>query len=200
MINVVFFDVGGVLLTQDTTVFDAFDREHNLDLGTTRQEWSRWLRLAHSGTIQFPEEFDFPLLNEFRMRLYTTNQAIPGMHDIVECVARYFRIGIISNFTPDLGNVLEQIGFLRHFDIDNIVNSSTERVTKPAAAIYEIACKKLRVSPPQVLMIDDHPPNIEAARQFGMNALIFSSTERLVKELSDWGIPLAIPAKSNSVR
>ena len=187
MITVIFFDAGGVLFKQDRHVFEAFDRENHFESGRSREAWGRYLDLAHDGTIRAPEEFtSFPSLKEIISRLHQTNESIPGMIDILKSLTKSYRLGVISNFTPDLDEVLLRMGVLSFFE--QVINSSLEGVKKPSHAIYRIACTRCKVLPAETLVIDDTVDNITAARAFGMDAILFTSSAQLRTQLRDRGV------------
>ena len=58
---------------------------------------------------------------------------------------------------------------------DTVVFSSMVGTEKPEAKIYELLIKELGVSPGEVIFFDDRIENVEAAKEFGINA--FQVTE-----------------------
>ena len=57
---------------------------------------------------------------------------------------------------------------------DSGVFSSREGVIKPEPAIYELAARRFGACPDELVLLDDHLPNVLAARDLGWNALHFS--------------------------
>jgi putative hydrolase of the HAD superfamily len=54
------------------------------------------------------------------------------------------------------------------------VFSAREGVIKPEPAIYELAAARFKARPAELVFLDDHLPNVLAARALGWNALHFS--------------------------
>jgi putative hydrolase of the HAD superfamily len=68
------------------------------------------------------------------------------------------------------------------------VFSSRVKVNKPERAIYDHALKQIELPPAQVLFIDDHGPNVEAARALGWQAVQFVGHDELEQALQARGL------------
>jgi putative hydrolase of the HAD superfamily len=66
-------------------------------------------------------------------------------------------------------------------------------VVKPNPELYRHALAKLGTQPEETLFIDDKRPNIEAARALGIQAIQFSSVERLRQDLIAAGLDSELP-------
>jgi 2-haloacid dehalogenase len=78
--------------------------------------------------------------------------------------------------------------FLEKFD--GVIVSGLERLVKPDPRLYRVFCERYGLAPESCVFIDDSEPNIVAARKFGMNAIHFTSPERLRADLIALGLPL----------
>jgi putative hydrolase of the HAD superfamily len=67
------------------------------------------------------------------------------------------------------------------FDI--VVDSAFVGVRKPERRIYELTLERLDVSPAAAVMVDDIEDNCRAARELGITAVWFRSTEQAIEEL-----------------
>ncbi len=67
----------------------------------------------------------------------------------------------------------------------HIINSSEIGVAKPSPGFYAHALQLTGALPSQLLFIDDHRGNIEAARSFGLHAIHHTSPERTLESLRD---------------
>jgi len=66
------------------------------------------------------------------------------------------------------------------YDIfDKVYASHLMHVSKPNTAFYSYICNKEKVDPSQVFFIDDMEENIETAREYGLNAETFKSSEQI---------------------
>jgi HAD superfamily hydrolase (TIGR01509 family) len=64
-----------------------------------------------------------------------------------------------------------------------IVDSAFVGARKPEPRIYEVTLERLGTSSGAVLFIDDVELNCKAARELGMEAVWFRSTEQAIEEI-----------------
>jgi putative hydrolase of the HAD superfamily len=82
----------------------------------------------------------------------------------------------------------EELDFRRHFD--QRFYSHQLGCTKPKPEFFAAIIAKLGVAPGEILLIDDHGPNTEAARSLGMNAALYARGDDMVILLRRHGIAL----------
>jgi 2-haloacid dehalogenase len=75
---------------------------------------------------------------------------------------------------------LARFGFLHWFD--GTVVSSAERVAKPDPEIFRRLLSRFELTPERTVFIDDAEANVAAARELGMQTVLFRSADRL----RDW--------------
>jgi epoxide hydrolase-like predicted phosphatase len=66
---------------------------------------------------------------------------------------------------------------------DVVVDSGFVGVRKPERRIYEITLERLGVPAAQALLVDDVEVNCNAARELGLEAIWFQSTEQAIEEI-----------------
>jgi len=185
MIKVVFFDVGGVLLKQDSNVFDVFDKMNGFQSGESVRLWTEYLHQAHTGKIFSPQQYyQFPQITNLKNKLYETNKPTRGIIRILNELSASLRLGVISNFTPDLDDVLKQIGVYDFFE--HVINSSQVGIKKPSPEIYNVSCSKFNILPSEAIFVDDNSRNVEAAQDFGMNGILFTGSDSLETALRQY--------------
>jgi putative hydrolase of the HAD superfamily len=64
-----------------------------------------------------------------------------------------------------------------------IVISGEIKLIKPDRAIFEHISRLYGLQPPETIFIDDHPPNVEAARQLGFPAILFCDPQQCAHDL-----------------
>jgi putative hydrolase of the HAD superfamily len=65
-----------------------------------------------------------------------------------------------------------------------VVDSAWVGMRKPDPAIYELTLERLGdIEPTECLFIDDNEVNVEAARELGMTAIHFESTEQALADI-----------------
>ncbi|MDO4521651.1 MAG: HAD family phosphatase [Eubacteriales bacterium] len=62
------------------------------------------------------------------------------------------------------------------------------QLIKPSRWIYAEFCRRFRVNPEEAVFFDDNEKNIVSARDFGMNAFVFTTYEKACEELKALGI------------
>lgn len=65
--------------------------------------------------------------------------------------------------------------------------SSQVQLNKPEPAIYAQAAARFDAKPQQLVLLDDHAPNIAAARAAGWQGIVFSDAAQAEAELRDGG-------------
>jgi putative hydrolase of the HAD superfamily len=113
---------------------------------------------------------------------------LPGTLAVIERLkAAGRRLHYLSNMPAPFAEHLERShGFMAWFE--GGVISSRVKVNKPERAIYDHAIKQIELPPAQVLFVDDHGPNVEAARALGWQAERFVGHEELQRVLQARGI------------
>jgi putative hydrolase of the HAD superfamily len=97
------------------------------------------------------------------------------------------RLHYLSNMPAPFADHLERShDFLAWFH--DGVFSSRVKVNKPERAIYDHAVQQIDLPPSRLLFIDDHGPNVEAARALGWQAVQFVGHEELEQALQARGL------------
>ena len=96
-----------------------------------------------------------------------------------------YRIAIVNNGTSLTFPWFDaRFGIARNFDL--YLASGRAGVAKPAAGIYEQACRKLGVTPNECLFMDDSEKNVEGARRLGMQAIHWPDPAEGLKRFKKW--------------
>ena len=202
MITTIFFDIGGVLLT-DGWGHDS-RRAAAEKFGLDWEEYSdRHEKVGHAietnrmsleqyldRTIFYrPREFS---RENFRAFIFAQSQPKPESIEIVTQLVgskKYF-LATINNEILEL-NVyrLEHFGLRRYFPI--FFSSCFLGLRKPDEAIYRLVLQVTQQTPDQCIFIDDREVNLECPRELGMSTILFRDVERLRSELQQAGVSLS---------
>jgi HAD superfamily hydrolase (TIGR01509 family) len=94
------------------------------------------------------------------------------------------RVHALSNFAHEkFALTAEVYPFLRMFDV--AVISGHEGVAKPDRRIFELLAGR---APGELLFVDDSPGNIEAARAFGLEAVLYTPEVDLARVFVERGV------------
>jgi epoxide hydrolase-like predicted phosphatase len=179
----VIFDWGGVLMR---TVDASGRRKWEEKLGLPRYgvdravHGSRSWKKAQSGVISDAEYWadvaDQLGLNEdelveFRHDYFKGDELDHDMVCFIRNLQPRYKIGLLSNASPKLRQVLERLDVNGLFDA--IVISGEVGVQKPDPGIYHLILDRLQVGPKEAIFVDDFVENIAAAENLGMETIHF---------------------------
>jgi len=106
--------------------------------------------------------------------------------------ARGLLTAILSNMGDSvLANIEREFDWIDRFDV--LVWSFQLNIAKPDPAIYRQVLKQLNTRPEESLFLDDKMVNIDAARALGMQAIQFSTVEKLRADLIDAKLDAELP-------
>ena len=93
-----------------------------------------------------------------------------------------YQTAILSNsFAGARGKEQERYQFAEMCDL--IIYSHEEGIAKPERRIFELTCERLGVQPAEMIFLDDVERNIAAAREFGIQAILFRETKEAIAEI-----------------
>lgn len=95
--------------------------------------------------------------------------APPERVELLEWLRPRYQLGLISNFDhgPTARQILDRTGMTSLFDLILISDELGQR--KPHAAIFEMACRALRIRPQEAIFIGDSPGiDVAGAKAVGM--------------------------------
>ena len=128
--------------------------------------------------------------DEFKALWCNIFSQMKGMEELVTSLAEQYPLGLLSDTDP-----LHWEYILRTFpwidsSFNNPVLSFNIGVLKPHPSAFEHAVAVLGVKPKECVFIDDLQKNIDGANQFGLNGILFSGKDKLIEDLSNFGINL----------
>ena len=98
---------------------------------------------------------------------------MPGAEDLLASAKnRGWKLGLVSNWSPAMTDVLRGLGILECFD--TVLLSAVEQVEKPDHAIFERALTRLNVHAAQALHVGNDPvQDVRGASECGIQAMLF---------------------------
>ena len=202
-VRVVVFDLGNVLIRWDphpaiakavgaeqAALFLA-DEEFAFGAWNNEQDAGRSWDEAEEVAVRAHPHWE-PAIRGYRENF--PDSLIGAIDDSVDILrelhAARIRVFALTNWSRELFPLaFHQFDFLDLFE--DIVVSGEEGVRKPDPEIFEILGKRIGRSLASCIFVDDSPANIEAAAAAGMDAILFSDTGHLRKDLALRGLPLS---------
>ena len=151
-----------------SSVFDTLYRtEAWRDVERGTGDRAAWVEAAHRELEQRAGRPLPPLHEEWRK----SQAAIGPNLDLARSLRPRYKISVLSNADVSLRGRLERDG-IHHF-FDDIVVSAEVGMAKPEPAIFCLAVERLGLAPGECVFVDDWDKNVEAAREVGMQALLY---------------------------
>ena len=196
MINTIIFDIGMVLVDfcwQDMLKNLGFEGETFEKIADATMRNPLWQDFDR-GTWSTKELIRRFVANapEYKTEIETVFQnmdKIVTLYDysmdwIRQLKSDGYKVYILSNIPElvHLDNLDDKLRFLK--EVDGAVLSYQEQLLKPERRIYEVLCERYGIVPEQAVFFDDKLENVEAAREFGLNAICFKGYEQGIDELN----------------
>ncbi len=100
------------------------------------------------------------------------------------------RTGLLSNTSPDHFEFCRRrFGVIREL-FDLYVLSYEVGAMKPAATIFDVAIERAGVPAERIFFVDDREENVAAAREAGIDAVLFTDANQLLADLTSRGVEL----------
>ncbi|WP_157266100.1 HAD family hydrolase [Azohydromonas aeria] len=87
---------------------------------------------------------------------------------------------------PYADHIEQHHGFFRIFD-GGLFSGRVKRM-KPEREFYELAHERFKLAGTKPIFIDDHPANVQAAREFGWEAVLFEGAGQVRGRLGEMGL------------
>jgi len=201
MITTIFFDIGGVLLT-DGWGHDS-RRKAALQFGLDWDDFTdRHQKVAHlieTNLLTLERYLDRVIFyrprsfsrDTFREFIFAQSQPKPESLDIARQLAGSNRYSLAT-----LNNEVLELNLyrIRHFDLSRyfpvFFSSCFLGLRKPDEAIYRTALNIMQRPAEHCLFIDDREVNLECPRELGMRTIHFHDAGQLRRELGENGVGL----------
>ena len=207
MIRAVFWDFGGVITTSPFDSFNIYEESQNLPkdlirtINSTNPDNNAWAKLERSEIDQ--EEFD----SLFEVESQQFGHSVPGKQVLAllkgqirpemvkalrEIKDKLIQGCLTNNIQSTEGQESETDNAAisgTHQEImglfDFVFESSKENVRKPDPKFYQLACKRGKVNPNEVIFLDDLGINLKPAKALGMKTIKVVRAEDALQDLQD---------------
>ena len=193
-IRAIFWDVGGVLLTNawdHTERADALEHFH-LDTKEFQARHEMVVSSFERGKISLDEYLDRTVFycvrpftrDQFRDYMLSLSRPMPDVLNFARALAgtRKYFMGTINNESREL-NVyrIDKFGLREIFRV--FVSSCFVGLRKPESGIYQLAIELTQIAPEDCCFIDDRSLNLECAAKLGMHAIQMQTLDQLKGDL-----------------
>ena len=206
MIDVVLFDLDGVVRQFDPSIVAGIESRHSIAPGTiervafgsplldqvttgqiSRRDWIHQVGLAidHLGAAA-----------EWGSQPSYVDRAVLGVVDDLRAVG--LRTAILTNGTDTIAAETAELGLDGHFDA--IFTSGAIGYAKPDPRVFRHVLDRMGAVPGEVFFTDDSPRKLAGASALGMITHRFTCATCLRTALRDSGIPLTTATASRARR
>jgi 2-haloacid dehalogenase len=198
-VTAIVFDIGNVLidwdpkylyrkLMPDEASMDRFLAEICHYQWNLEQDRGRlWADAIAEKIAEFPEHEQWIRAYDTRWPEMVSGPIEGSVEILQELKAKAFPLYAITNFSREKWDIATEIyPFLTLFD--GVTVSADVKLLKPDPAIYAHFLKSFSLRAETLLFIDDRRENIEAARDAGFQAVLFTTPEALRQDLRAFGV------------
>jgi len=198
-IRAIFWDVGGVLLTNAwdrVQRMSALERFH-LDEEEFHDRHEMVVSSFERGKITLDEYLDRTIFyrarpfsrDTFKEMMFSLSQPLPDVLNFARSLAelnQYF-MGTINNESRELNLYrIDKFGLRRIFNL--FVSSCFVGLRKPESGIYNLTLEITQRPPEECCFIDDRSLNLEIASKLGMQTIEMQNVDQLRKDLEKLGV------------
>ena len=198
-IRAIFWDVGGVLLTN---AWDRLQREKvlaqfQLDQEEFQDRHEMLVSSFERGKITLDQYLDRTVFyrprpftrDEFKAAMYSLSQPDSAVLEIARRLASSckYLMGTLNNESREINEYrIETFGLREIFDL--FVSSCFVGLRKPEEGIYQLALGLTQRAPQECCFIDDRPLNVESAKRLGFQTIEMQGAQQLRQELHKLGV------------
>jgi putative hydrolase of the HAD superfamily len=198
-IRAIFWDIGGVLLTNawDHTERAAALEHFHLEQDEFHGRHEMVVSSFECGKITLDEYLDRTVFyrtrpftrDAFRDYMFSLSQPLPGSLEFAQALSasgKYF-MGTINNESRELNNFrIEEFGLRKIFRL--FISSCFVGLRKPERDIYRLALETTQIPADECCFIDDRALNLECAAKLGMQTIQMQQIEQLRGDLAKLGV------------
>ena len=197
MIRALFWDVGGVLLT------NAWDHEERnqaverflLNKSEFDERHKELVPVFEEGKLTLDEYLERVVFyqprrfskEDFKQFMFSLSRPKPQSLELARALGAKYVMGTINNESRELNQYrIENYGLTHIFDV--FVSSCFVGLRKPDERIYRLAMDLTQHTPDECCFIDDRPENIDGATKVGMKSVLMKDSQQLRRDLGGLGV------------
>ena len=196
-IRALFWDVGGVLLT------NAWDHDERnlaierflLDKPEFETRHKKLVPAFEEGALTLDEYLDQTVFyqprtfttEDFKRFVFSLSKPISGMLEVARSLSGKYLMATINNESRELNQYrIQNFGLTEFFDV--FVSSCFVGMRKPEERIFRLALDLTQQNPAECCFIDDRPVNIQGAAKAGIRTVLMRDPIQLRKDLQNLGL------------
>ncbi len=202
MIRTLFWDIGGVLLTNawDRTQRDLAMAKFQLDPIEFQDRHEMVVSSFERGKISLDEYLDRTVFyrarsftrDAMKMYMYSLSQPLSETLDLARQLAASgkYQMATINNESRDLNLYRIETYRLREV-FQFFVSSCFVGLRKPEKDIYRLALEISQRKPEECCFLDDRALNLEGVQHLGMHTIQVQNARQVIEELGNLGVQVS---------
>ena len=163
--------------------FETLNQEKRLAIKQGKTDEEFWLSYAKQKEIDLPTDWTGSLRSVMKEAIGVNLDMYALVDELKE---KQIPVGLLSNIDARLAKLIR--GFSLYEPFEPCLLSCEIGMEKPDPKIYELLIKKLNLPANEIVFIDDKPENVQAAKEVGLDAIVFESQSQLRAELNARGV------------
>jgi putative hydrolase of the HAD superfamily len=198
-IRVLFWDIGGVLLTNawDHEERDLAIQKFQLDKSDFETRHKTVLVPFEEGRLTLDEYLEETVFyrprpftpDEFKQFMFSLSRPKPETIEIARSLSGKYQMATINNESRQLNQYRIQTFKLTEL-FDLFISSCFVGVRKPEARIYRMALDVTQHVADECCFIDDRPVNLEGAAKLGIKTVLMKDPAQLRRDLQNLGVAI----------
>ena len=196
-IRTLFWDVGGVLLTNawDHEERDRAVEKFQLQKADFETRHKEVVTAFEEGKVTLDQYLERTVFyqprkftkEEFKSFMFSLSRPKPEVLEFARGLTSKCLMGTLNNESRELNEYrIRQFNLLQIFDL--FVSSCYVGLRKPDERIYRLALDLIQKTPEECCFIDDRQVNIDAAAKVGLRTVLMRDLGQLKKDLQGLGV------------
>ena len=196
-IRILFWDVGGVLLTNawDHEERDRAVENFQLQKADFEARHKEVVTAFEEGKVTLDQYLEQTVFyqqrkfskEEFKSFMFSLSKPKPEVLEFAPGLASKYLMGTLNNESRELNEYrIKQFGLAQFFDL--FVSSCYVGLRKPDEKIYRLALDLIQKAPEECCFVDDRQVNIDAAAKVGLRTVLMRDLAELKKGLQSHGV------------
>lgn len=198
MIKAIIFDIGGVITKPGlvSKLLNHYSEKLKIPRKNIESVVRHNIVLAQRGKITFSDlitkvakHLKIKNIERLKKIALGLNRLDKKSAETIKKLKRKYKLYALTNHIDDWLEY-EKKKFKLNTYFDRIFTSYEMGMIKPNIKIYKRVLKELKLEPSEVIFVDNQRTNIGGAKDAGMHAILFRSTDQLKEDLIELGVKI----------
>jgi len=193
MIKLIIFDLSGVCFTNEEPIYlEALCKKYGYDYKEFDDFYQSMLVKAEVGKMKGEELWSI-LIEKYKIPK-TTAQIVDEMMELKEPkldtlnfakeLKNKIKVIYLTNYTRHYWDAISKIFNMKKWFSSGFVSYQLG-FRKPSIESFKFIMNKYKVSPKEVLFVDDSQKNLDSAKSLGINTILFNSVSQLKRDVKE---------------